>query len=124
MDATDNTSHRDPAEIEREIRQTQAEMSRTVDRLGDQLTPRNLLNGLLDKADENGIDARYLVDGARRNPIALALIEDPSDEIKKLTLIVVERPTAELRAKLRALAGASPHERIRDLAEERLGAGN
>ncbi|MXO74388.1 DUF3618 domain-containing protein [Altererythrobacter aerius] len=74
MNATDNTSHRDPAEIEREIRQTQAEMSRTVDRLGDQLTPRNLLNGLLDKADENGIDARYLVDGARRNPIALAMI--------------------------------------------------
>lgn len=76
MTASDmNTSdRRDPAEIEREIRSTQAEMSRTVDQIGDQLTPRNLLNGLLDKADEKGIDAQYLVDGARRNPLALAMI--------------------------------------------------
>ena len=59
----------DPAKIERDIRRTQDDMSRTVDKIGDQLTPRNLLNGLLDKADENGIDARYLVDGARRNPL-------------------------------------------------------
>jgi hypothetical protein len=65
---------RNPEEIERDIRQTQAEMSRTVDQLGDQLTPRNLFNSLLDKADENGVDARYLLDGARRNPIALAMI--------------------------------------------------
>src|SRR3546814_12442375 len=49
-------------------------MSRTVDRIGDQLTPRNLLNPLLDKAEENDIDARYIVDGARRNPLALGLI--------------------------------------------------
>ena len=74
MNTADNTDTRDPAEIEREIRSTQAEMSRTVDKIGDQLTPRNLLNGLLDKADEKGIDARYLVDGARRNPLALAMI--------------------------------------------------
>jgi hypothetical protein len=71
---TTQTDTRDPAEIEREIRNTQAEMSRTVDRIGDQLTPRNVMNALLDKADENGIDARYVVDGARRNPIALAMI--------------------------------------------------
>jgi len=74
MNTTEHTETRDPAEIEREIRSTQAEMSRTVDRIGDQLTPRNLINGLLDKADEKGIDARYLVDGARRNPLALAMI--------------------------------------------------
>src|SRR3546814_14531590 len=49
-------------------------MSRTVDRIGDQLTPRNLLNSLLDTAEENDIDARYIVDGARRNPLALGLI--------------------------------------------------
>lgn len=71
---TNHTDRRDPAEIEREIRDTQAEMSRTVDKIGDQLTPRNLINGLLDKADEKGIDAQYLVDGARRNPLALAMI--------------------------------------------------
>jgi hypothetical protein len=69
---TTNTD--DPAEIERDIRRTQEEMSRTVDRIGDQLTPRNLINALLDKAEDNDIDARYLIDGARRNPLALAMI--------------------------------------------------
>ena len=70
----DGTTHEDPAAIERDIRRTQDDMSRTVDRLGDQLTMKNLFNALLDKADENGVDAHYLVDGARRNPIALGLI--------------------------------------------------
>ena len=68
------TEKRDPDAIERDIRETQDEMSRTVDRLGDQMTPRRLFDSLLDKADENGIDARYLLDGARRNPLALGLI--------------------------------------------------
>ncbi|MFA9200915.1 MAG: DUF3618 domain-containing protein [Cypionkella sp.] len=68
------TDQRDPAEIEREIRQTQAEMSRTVDQLGDKLTPRNLVNSLFDKADGKGIDAQYLLDTARRNPLAVAMI--------------------------------------------------
>lgn len=65
---------RDPEEIEREIRRTQDDMSQTVDQLGSELTPRNLLNALLDKAGENDVDARYLLDGARRNPLALGLI--------------------------------------------------
>ena len=64
----------DPAAIERDIRRTQDDMSRTVDKLGDQLTLKNLFEALLDKADEKGVDAHYLVDGARRNPIALGLI--------------------------------------------------
>jgi hypothetical protein len=72
-DATTATAQ-DTAAIERDIRRTQDEMSRTVDRIGDQLTPRNLLNALLDKAEDNQIDARYLLDGARRNPLALAMI--------------------------------------------------
>ena len=70
---TENTTE-DPARIEQDIRQTQDQMSRTVDRLGDQLTLKNIFNALLDKADENNVDARYLVDGARRNPVALGLI--------------------------------------------------
>lgn len=74
MNGSNQTDTRDPAEIEREIRQTQREMSRTADQIGDQLSPRNVFNALLDKADENGIDARYVLDGARRNPIALAMI--------------------------------------------------
>lgn len=67
-------THQDPAEIERDIRRTQEQMSRTVDAIGDQLTPRNMLNALLDKAETNNVDARMLLDGARRNPLALAMI--------------------------------------------------
>ena len=70
---TDTTTE-DPAAIEREIRRTQDNMSRTVDRIGDQLSIKNVFNALLDKADDNNVDARMLVDGARRNPIALGLI--------------------------------------------------
>ena len=69
LDAVD-----DPAAIEQDIRRTQDDMSRTVDKLGDQLTMKNLFNAILEKADDNGVDAEYLLDGARRNPIALGLI--------------------------------------------------
>lgn len=68
------TTANDPAAIEREIRRTQENMSSTVDRIGDQLSIKNVFNALLDKADENNVDARMLVDGARRNPLALGLI--------------------------------------------------
>lgn len=71
---TDDMGSQDSETIERDIRRTQDDMSRTVDKLGDQLTPRNIFNALLDQADRNGIDAHYLIDGARRNPIALGLI--------------------------------------------------
>jgi len=70
----DTMNQDDPASIERDIRRTQDEMSRTVDQIGDQLTPKKLFNALLDKADENGVDAHFLIDGARRNPMALGLI--------------------------------------------------
>jgi hypothetical protein len=70
---TDTTTE-DPAAIEREIRRTQDNMSRTVEKIGDQLSIKNLVNSLLDKADENNVDARKVLDGARRNPIALGLI--------------------------------------------------
>jgi ElaB/YqjD/DUF883 family membrane-anchored ribosome-binding protein len=69
-----NDTQPDPAVIEQDIRRTQEDMSRTVDKIGDQLTPRNIFNALLDKADENNVDARMLLDGARRNPVALGLI--------------------------------------------------
>ena len=68
------TNNDDPAAIEQDIRRTQQDMSRTVDKIGDQLTIKNVFNALLDKADENGVDANYLIDGARRNPMALGLI--------------------------------------------------
>ena len=69
-----NATIDDPAAIEKDIRRTQDDMSRTVDRIGEQLTIKNLFNALLDKADQNDIDARTLYDGARRNPLALGLI--------------------------------------------------
>ena len=69
-----NHDTRKPEEIESEIRRTQRDMSRTADRIGEQLTPRNMFDALLDKADENGIDARFVLDQARRNPIALGMI--------------------------------------------------
>jgi len=65
---------RNPEDIERDIRATQREMSDTVNQIEAQLTPRNLLNSLLDKADESGIDARTVLDTARRNPLALGMI--------------------------------------------------
>ena len=74
MNSNDTTNTQDPAAIERDIRRTQDEMSRTVDKLGDQLTPKKIVNALLDKADESGVDTQYLIDGARRNPMALGLI--------------------------------------------------
>lgn len=68
------TSTADPATIEHDIRRTQENMSSTIDKIGDQLSIKNLFNALLDKADQSNIDARMLVEGARRNPIALGLI--------------------------------------------------
>jgi hypothetical protein len=65
---------RNPDEIERDIRATQREMSDTVNQIEEQFTPRNLFNSLLNKADENGIDARTVLDTARRNPLALGMI--------------------------------------------------
>ena len=69
-----DTRTEDPAAIERDIRRTQDEMSRTVDKIGDQLSIKNIVNALLDKADQNNVDARMVLDGARRNPVALGLI--------------------------------------------------
>ena len=71
---TNSNDTQDPAAIERDIRRTQDDMSKTVEKIGDQFTARNMFNALLDKADQNDVDARMLIDGARRNPIALGLI--------------------------------------------------
>ena len=53
----DTLNRDDPEAIERDIRRTQEDMSRTVDQIGDQLTPKKLFNALLDKADEEGREA-------------------------------------------------------------------
>lgn len=71
---TDTTDQRSPEEIERDIRATQADMSRTARQIENELSPRNILDALLDKAGQNGVDSRYLIDAARRNPLALGMI--------------------------------------------------
>lgn len=71
---SDTTDQRSPDEIEREIRATQAEMTRTARQLEGELSPRSIIDSLLDKAGQNGVDSRYLTDVARRNPIALGMI--------------------------------------------------
>lgn len=71
---TISTTAEDPAAIEREIRRTQDDMSSTVEKIGDQLSIKNVFNSLLDKADDSNVDVRMLLDGARRNPVALGLI--------------------------------------------------
>lgn len=73
-DTTTSTDQRSPEEIERDIRATQDDMSRTVEQIGGELSARNVLNSLLDKAEDGGIDARFFLDTARRNPLALGMI--------------------------------------------------
>ncbi len=68
------TDQRSPEEIERDIRDTQAEMSRTVQQIEGELTPRNIIDAMLDKAGQKGVDSDYLMDAARRNPLALGMI--------------------------------------------------
>lgn len=70
----DTTDQRRPEEIERDIRATQEEMSRTVQQIEGELTPRNIIDALLDKAGQSGVDSRFLIDAARRNPLALGMI--------------------------------------------------
>lgn len=69
-----NNNSQDPAAIESEIRDTQDNMSSTIDKIGDQLSIKNMFNAILAKADESNVDTRMILDGARRNPVALALI--------------------------------------------------
>jgi len=71
---TDNTMERSPEEIERDIRSTQEEISRTVQQIEGELRPPNIFNLLLDGADQNDVNACYLIDAARANPIALGMI--------------------------------------------------
>lgn len=99
MNASTTTAE-DPAEIEREIRRTQDDMSSTVDKIGDQFSIKNVFNALLDKADNSNVDARMLIDGARRNPVALALIAAGaiwlvSDKDAKLPSLGSKSPKAD-----------------------------
>ena len=49
-------------------------MSRTARQIEGELSPRNIIDALLDKAGQNDVDSGYLLDVARRNPLALGMI--------------------------------------------------
>ena len=68
------TDNRDPAQIEAEIERTQSKMNRTVERLEEELKPRNLIDTMFTKSEEYGVDGRMVIDQAKRNPLALLLI--------------------------------------------------
>lgn len=68
------TTTEDPATIERDIRETQDNMSKTVDKIGEQLSVKNLFNSLMGKAGQSNINVQSLTAGAKRNPVAVALI--------------------------------------------------
>lgn len=70
-----NTDTRNPAEIEREIRRTQYQMSDTADRLGEQLKPSTIASNLLDKGTNKMKDSgNRALEATRSNPIPLAMI--------------------------------------------------
>ena len=67
-------ANRDPDAIEQDIRQTQDDMSRTVERISDQLSVQNLLGSVFGTGDGGSHDSRKLVEAGKRNPVALAMI--------------------------------------------------
>jgi ElaB/YqjD/DUF883 family membrane-anchored ribosome-binding protein len=72
---SETTANQDPAAIEQDIRRTQDDMSRTVERISDQLSPRKLLDSLVGTGEGDGeIDTRKLLDAAKRNPPAAAMV--------------------------------------------------
>ena len=64
----------DPANIEIEIERTQNSISRTIDKIGDQLSIKNLFSNISDKIGVNKMDMQILIEKARQNPVGLGLI--------------------------------------------------
>lgn len=68
---TADTSDRNPDAIERDIRETQNDISDTVDRLQRRLNPRALIDSLIGDEEQS---SQKLLSAARDNPVAVALI--------------------------------------------------
>ncbi|MGB3739759.1 MAG: DUF3618 domain-containing protein [Pontixanthobacter sp.] len=64
----------DPDAIERDIEQTQREISATVDQLSDQPTPRKMLDTVLNKTELGDMDGNDIIDQAKRNPLPIVVI--------------------------------------------------
>jgi hypothetical protein len=69
---TDTSNRPGPDEIEKDVRRTQDEIGRTVDRLEEKLTPKEISRSVL---GDDGTDiAEEALEVTRTNPIPVALI--------------------------------------------------
>lgn len=71
---TDSTTrnNQDPDTIERDVRRTQDEIGKTVDKLEDKMNPRDISRSVL--GDDGDKVAREALEVARQNPVPVALI--------------------------------------------------
>ena len=67
LESSDN-----PAVIEKDIRRTQDSISETIDELTDQLNPKAMVKSFFASSDDG--EPSPIVESAKRNPLALALI--------------------------------------------------
>lgn len=67
-------SHKDPAQLEREVDQSRAHMSETLNALEEKLSPAHLMDQVLTYARQNsGEFSQNLVDTIKRNPVPTLL---------------------------------------------------
>jgi hypothetical protein len=67
-----DTTNREPDKIERDIRRTQDDIGRTVDKLEEKLTPREVSRSVI--GDDGTQMAEEALEVTRTNPIPVALI--------------------------------------------------
>lgn len=74
MTSINAESHKDPAQLEREVDQSRAHMSETLSALEEKLSPSHLVDQVLTYARENsGEFSQNLVDAVKRNPVPTLL---------------------------------------------------
>lgn len=74
MTSINTESHKDPAQLEREVDQSRAHMSETLSALEEKLSPAHLVDQVLTYARQNsGEFSQNLVDTVKRNPVPTLL---------------------------------------------------
>lgn len=74
MNSINTESHKDPAQLEREVDQSRAHMSETLNALEERLSPTHLLEQALTYARQNsGEFSQNLVETVKRNPVPTLL---------------------------------------------------
>jgi hypothetical protein len=100
---TDTANRTEPDKIERDVRRTQDEIGRTVDKLEEKLTPREISRSVI--GDDGTQMAEEALEVTRTNPIPVALIA-----IGIIWLIATSRSGAMRRVADR-IAGKGPDRR-------------